>query len=56
MSKWVIVEKENYNAVHAYTWSEDRCKEWIEKAGFRLIRDIDISSCCRYHFGIVAIR
>lgn len=33
MAKWAVVEKENYHAVHCYTWSEERCKEWIEKYG-----------------------
>ena len=33
MSKWVVVEKENYNAVHCYTWTEQRAIEWIEKYG-----------------------
>lgn len=33
MSKWVVVEKEDYNAVHLYTWSKERALEWIEEYG-----------------------
>lgn len=33
MSKWVVVEKEDYQAVHVYTWSKERAEEWIEKYG-----------------------
>jgi ubiquinone/menaquinone biosynthesis C-methylase UbiE len=32
------------------------CKKWIEDAGFHLIQDVDLSECCQFHFGIVAIR
>jgi ubiquinone/menaquinone biosynthesis C-methylase UbiE len=34
----------------------DQCKAWIAEAGFRLIQDVDLSECCQYHFGIVAVR
>lgn len=30
---WIVFEKENPLAVHCHTWSEQRCKEWIEKYG-----------------------
>lgn len=36
--------------------SPQQCKVWMAEAGFRLIRDIDLSPFCPYHFGIVAIR
>jgi ubiquinone/menaquinone biosynthesis C-methylase UbiE len=34
----------------------EQCKKWIEDAGFQLIQDVDLSECCQFHFGIVAIR
>lgn len=33
MNKYAIVEKENYQAVHAYTWTKERAEAWIEKYG-----------------------
>jgi ubiquinone/menaquinone biosynthesis C-methylase UbiE len=33
-----------------------QCKEWIAAAGFHRIQDVDISACCPYHFGLVALR
>lgn len=33
MAKFKVVEKNNENAVHAYTDSEERALEWIEKYG-----------------------
>ena len=33
-----------------------QCKAWIAEAGFRRIQDVDLSECCRYHFGIVAMK
>jgi SAM-dependent methyltransferase len=33
----------------------ERCKAWIEAAGFREARVIDLRECCQFHFGIVAI-
>jgi ubiquinone/menaquinone biosynthesis C-methylase UbiE len=33
-----------------------QCKEWIAAAGFVHIRDVDVTECCHFHFGIVAIR
>jgi SAM-dependent methyltransferase len=34
----------------------EQCKAWIEAAGFRDVRVIDLEQCCPYHFGILAIR
>ena len=36
--------------------SPQQCKAWMAEAGFRLIQDVDLSPCCRYHFGIIALR
>ncbi len=36
--------------------SPQQCKAWMEDTGFRLIQDVDLSQCCQYHFGIVAVR
>ena len=36
--------------------SPQQCKEWIAEVGFWLIQDVDLSPCCRYHFGITAVR
>lgn len=33
MMEWHVIEKNNPLAVHLHTWSEQRCKEWIEKYG-----------------------
>lgn len=33
MSRWKVVEKDEPNAVHLYTWSKERCEEWIEEYG-----------------------
>ena len=34
----------------------EQCKVWIEAAGFRNTRVIDLQECCSFHFGIVASR
>lgn len=34
----------------------EQCKVWFAQAGFLNIMDVDLSDCCRYHFGIVGIR
>ena len=34
----------------------EQCRRWMKDAGFHLIRDVDLSECCQFHFGIVAIR
>ncbi len=34
----------------------EQCRRWMKHAGFHLIRDVDLSECCQFHFGIVAIR
>ena len=33
----------------------EQCKTWIEAAGFREARVIDLQECCPFHFGMVAI-
>lgn len=32
----------------------ERCREWISEAGFEDIESIDLTSCCPYHFGLIA--
>ena len=32
----------------------EQCKVWMEAAGFREVRDIDLQKCCQFHFGLVA--
>lgn len=34
----------------------ERCRAWIEEAGFSAIRSVDLSDCCPFHFGLVAER
>jgi len=34
----------------------EQCKAWAEAAGFTPQEQIDISTCCPYHFGILLIR
>jgi len=33
----------------------EQCQAWIEEAGFRSARVIDLQECCQFHFGILAI-
>jgi len=33
----------------------EQCKRWMKNAGFHLIRDVDLSECCQFHFGVVAM-
>lgn len=32
----------------------EQCKTWIEAAGFRAVRIVDLKACCPYHFGMIA--
>jgi SAM-dependent methyltransferase len=32
------------------------CRAWMAEAGFGDIREIDLQTCCPYHFGILAAR
>lgn len=32
----------------------EQCTEWIMKAGFTSVQDVDISKFAKYHFGIIA--
>ncbi len=34
----------------------EQCKAWIEASGFRDAQEIDVEECCKYHFGMVAVR
>jgi len=34
----------------------EQCNRWMKDAGFHLIQDVNLSECCQFHFGIVAIR
>jgi ubiquinone/menaquinone biosynthesis C-methylase UbiE len=34
----------------------DQCQAWMEEAGFQQIQTVDLTSCCPYHFGLVAKR
>ena len=33
----------------------EQCTAWIEAAGFRETRGIDLQECCPFHFGLVAV-
>ena len=33
MSRYKVVEKNNHNAVHCYTWTYERGLDWIEEYG-----------------------
>lgn len=33
--------------------SPQQCRTWMEEAGFRSVRSVDLESCCPYHFGLV---
>jgi ubiquinone/menaquinone biosynthesis C-methylase UbiE len=32
------------------------CRAWATTAGFAFLRDVDLSACCPYHYGIVLAR
>lgn len=34
----------------------ERCQAWMKEAGFPAIRTVDLSGCCPFHFGLVAMR
>ncbi len=34
----------------------EQCQAWLEEAGFLNIESVNLQSCCRYHFGLVASR
>lgn len=36
--------------------SPAQCREWIAAAGFHSVQDIELSECCQFHYGIVAVR
>lgn len=33
-----------------------QCRAWAEAAGFRFMRDQDLSECCQYHYGLLLTR
>lgn len=33
MDNFIVVEKENHNAVHLITWSKERGEKWIKEMG-----------------------
>lgn len=33
-----------------------QCRRWAEAAGFRFVRNEDLSSCCPYHYGLLLVR
>jgi ubiquinone/menaquinone biosynthesis C-methylase UbiE len=34
----------------------EECRAWAEAAGFGFLRDVDLSRCCLYHYGMVLMR
>jgi len=34
----------------------EQCRAWMAEAGFQRIRSVDLTSCCPYHFGLIAER
>lgn len=34
----------------------EQCRAWAEQAGFEFIREQDLSSCCKYHYGLLLKR
>lgn len=32
------------------------CRAWMEEAGLSAVRTVDLSGCCPFHFGLVAMR
>lgn len=34
----------------------EHCKAWIEAAGFHAVQNVDLHECCKFHFGILALR
>lgn len=34
----------------------EQCRTWAEEAGFKFLRDQDLSACCQYHYGMVLLR
>ncbi len=33
----------------------EQCRGWVKDAGFHLIRDVDLTECCQFHFGVLGI-
>lgn len=33
----------------------ERCRAWMDEAGISAIRTVDLSGCCPFHFGLVAM-
>lgn len=36
--------------------SPDRCRRWIQEAGFAAVEMVDLADCCPFHFGLSATR
>jgi ubiquinone/menaquinone biosynthesis C-methylase UbiE len=36
--------------------SLQQCRHWVENAGFAFVSEVDLSTCCKYHYGFVAVR
>jgi predicted methyltransferase len=34
----------------------EQCRAWAEAAGFKFVRDQDLSACCHYHYGMLLVR
>lgn len=32
----------------------EQCQTWLEEAGFQHVEPVNLQSCCRYHFGLIA--
>lgn len=35
--------------------SPEQCRAWAEQAGFHFVRNVDLSTCCPYHFGLLVM-
>ena len=34
----------------------EQCRAWADEAGFKFLRDQDLSECCKYHYGLLLTR
>jgi SAM-dependent methyltransferase len=34
----------------------EQCPAWAEAAGFKFVRDQDLSACCHHHYGMLLVR
>lgn len=36
--------------------SPEQCRAWMEEAGFKAVRSVDLGACSPYHFGLISTR